>query len=238
MTFILMLIFFCISITSCQQNAGESSSPKEKTVITTEEANKPTTIPVGEINGQIMNAGDRKPIEGAQIILCEVLDRPYEHLICRLNGTPTAVSSNGGFFKITDIPIGTYFVMYGMPGLLKMKPEEWDGIDITRGTGCMQGFHNSVCNIEGVPPSEFWAEGASTNGISSFIYQEDELKPGVLIQATAKAGSPVENVHFVQGTIHSKRTGISANIMGGQYFPEIEVIQNEVITIEIQAPVK
>jgi hypothetical protein len=200
----------------------------------------PTPIPVGAVDGRIVSAGTGEPLENAQIIVCEVLDEAYEHLICTLRGAPTTVSDSDGTFELTDVPTGTYIVMYGLPGLLKMTPEAWDGIDVTRGTFCMQGGQNSVCDIEGVTPSAFWAEGALQVGevITTFVYQEDEQQPGVVILAEAEEGSTGEHYHVYQGTIHSNHTSISANVVAGQYSPEIEVIRNEAVTVEIEAPVE
>lgn len=196
--------------------------------------------PVGTIDGRIVNAGTGQPVEDVQIMLCEVSDEEaYEHLICTLRGAPTTVSGADGTFEIIDVPIGTYIVMYGLPGLLEMTPEAWEGIDVTRGGFCMQYGENSVCDIEDVPPSAFWSEGALQVGevVTAFVYQENERQPGVVVLAGAAEGSTAEHMHIHQGTIHSNHTGISANIVAGQYSPEIEIVRNEVVTVEIEASV-
>jgi hypothetical protein len=194
----------------------------------------------GVIKGHIVSIGDEMPLADVQIILCKVQDEAYEHLICKLLKAPTAVSDNAGNFELTDVPTSTYVLMYGLPGLLKMTPEEWDGIDVTRGKFCMQGGQSSVCDIEGVTPSAFWAEGALDAGkvITAFVYQDNEQQPGVVILAGAEEGSAAEHMHIYQGTILSNRTGISANIVAGQYSPKIEVVGNKTVTVEIEIPVE
>ncbi len=201
---------------------------------------EPTQIPSGAINGHIINVDAGEPLKVAQIILCEVQDEAYEHLICTLRGTPTTISDNDGSFELADVPIGTYIIVYGLQGLLKMTPDAWEGIDVTRGTFCMQDGQNSVCNIEGVTPSAFWAEGALLVGevITAFVYQDDEQQPGVVILAGAKEGSTGEHTHIYQGTIHSNHIGISVNIVMGQYSPKIEVIRNEVVSVDIEVPLE
>jgi hypothetical protein len=194
----------------------------------------------GAIKGHIVSIGDKMPVADVQIILCKVQDDAYEHLICKLQIAPTTISDNAGNFELTDVPTGTYILMYGLPGVLKMTPEEWDGIDVTRGTFCMKSGQNSVCEIEGVTPSAFWAEGSVEVGsaIFAFKYQDNEQQPGVVIQAGAEEGSAGENMHIYQGTIISNRTGISANIMAGQYSPTIGVAGNKVVTVEIEIPLE
>lgn len=194
----------------------------------------------GAIQGTIVDVDDEKPIAGVQIILCQVQAEAYEHLICTLQGAPTTVSDSAGVFELAEVPTGTYVLMFGLPGVLNLTPEEWAGMDVTRGTFCMKNGHNSVCEIDGVPPTAFWAEGSVEIGSSVYVfeYQEGEPQPSVVIQAKAEPGSAGEQFHIYQGGLLSSHTGIFANIRGGQYAPTIDVVGNQTASVEVEIPVE
>ncbi len=192
----------------------------------------------GTIKGQVVSEGNKLPIADVQIILCNVPEDAYEHLICTLVASPTTVSDSDGNFQLADVPAGSYIVMIGLPGVLEMTPEQWGGIEVTRGSFCMQGGENSVCDIEGVTPSEFWTDGALQLGtvIDAFSYTENEIQPGVVILANAEPGSAAEDMHIYMGSILSNHTGILVSISGGQYSPAVNITGGKTVTVEIKAP--
>lgn len=192
---------------------------------------------VGSVTGTITD-GDA-PLSNVQVILCENAPKnAEEHLICTLKSSPTTTTGSDGTFELTDVPAGSYVIMYGLPDQLKLTPEEWDGIPITRGTFCMEGMKNSVCDIDGVESSLFWSEGAwHIATLTAMEYQDDEKQPGVVIVANAKEGTAGEHTHIYLGTLRSTYAGISSNILAGQYAPQVEVVGGKTFAVDIVAPI-
>lgn len=195
------------------------------------------TSGTGTLTGMI--TGGDAPMAGVQVILCAVAgEDAEEHLICTLRGAPTATTGSDGSFEIADVPTGDYIVMYGLPGILELTPEAWDGIPVTRGSFCMEGMRNSVCDMNGVTPSLFWSEGALQVGdtISGMHYQDYEKQPGVVILGTGEGEGSAADMHIFMGTLQSVYTGIAANISAGQYAPEVEIISGETANSQINVP--
>ena len=149
-----------------------------------------------------------------------------------------STTGSGGSFALAGVPSGTYVLMYGRPGELKLAPGEWDGIPVTRGTFCMDNLRNSVCDIEGVDPSLFWSDGAlvAEGTISAMAYQDHEKQPGVVSLGSAAAGSAGEQMHIYRGALRSVHAGITAHISGGQYAPQVDVTRGDTVTVRIEVP--
>lgn len=183
--------------------------------------------PRGDIEGNIVGAGTEEPLQRANIILC-LLPEDESNFLCTLQAAPTAVSDSSGTFTISNVPVGNYVLMYGLPGELVFSADEWEGVRVTKAEPCMRNMHNAVCQSSEDPEGVFWKEGGTLIGDAIFKLGSPDEEPESTVVSTGGGA------YTFQGAVRSDHTGISIMIVKGELAPVVHVKAGETTDIEWQ----
>lgn len=191
-----------------------------------------TRTPFGTIDGHIVGRDTRKPLDRAQIILCLLSEVMEGSVLCTLQAIPTALSGTNGEFHFSEVPIGTYVLMYGLSDELQLTPKQWGGIEVTKAETCTDGMTNVVCRSS-EDESAFWQTGGTYLGEENtlgFTKSFDEDANTMI--AIAHRFTDGEGLYLLQGAVRSNFTGISIMVLEGKLAPMVQVIDGETASIE------
>jgi len=186
-------------------------------------------LSVGTIAGHIICDSSGEPLKDAQIILCSIPKEKMQNFFCTLKASPTVKSDKDGSFTLSNVPEGSYILLYGMQDELLVNPDEWDNVKLTQAEPCMKKMKNAVCPSSEAPESMFWQNGGTH--LSDTIFgtrAPDDPEAFIIISK----GGGVFQIHAYLGGVRSDRTGISLMIMEGKLAPVVVVQPGDTTDIE------
>ncbi len=157
----------------------------------------------GIIEGTIKSESTGEMLADVHIILCLEPSTEEEYL-CTLQAKPTTTSDSNGVFRLSNVPEGSYLLMYAMPDELSSTSKEWNGVELSPTILRLDGFGNFVPHGEGL----FWEDGWEIDG-------------------NIATGSGLSLL--IDGYIISNRLGISIMIQDQKKTPFVEVNVDEQI---------
>jgi hypothetical protein len=189
-----------------------------------------TPVPRGAINGQIMGAGSGEPLEGALIILCLLPEVEVDDYICTLQAAPTALSDASGAFGLSEVPAGSYVLMYGLSDELKSTPDTWKGVKVTKAEPCAidisAGEKAAVCQSPKALENAFWQDGGTYFGSLTYNTIDNPDEIGAFIG--------IGMIYISNAAVRSNHLGISIMIADGKLAPVVNVQAGETTDIEWQ----
>lgn len=90
----------------------------------------PTATPtpeIGSVRGVLIGRESNKPIAGAYVLLCAVIDQAAPEPECLLRASLATVTGTDGRFELASVPQGSYLIVYGLSDEAKGNPQAWDG---------------------------------------------------------------------------------------------------------------
>ncbi|MEE9324611.1 MAG: hypothetical protein V3U90_03540 [Dehalococcoidia bacterium] len=126
------LLFLFVLATGLVVNACGGGGEEPTPIPTSALIPTPTptsTVDFGAVKGKLIGADSQRPLSGAAIILCLFTDERE----CTLQASLIATADESGEFQLSDVPPGSYVVLYDPSGGAKAGWEEIDGLKIKYG---------------------------------------------------------------------------------------------------------
>ncbi|QRN84028.1 hypothetical protein JR338_04575 [Chloroflexota bacterium] len=119
--------------------------------------------------------------------LCAIsrTDREY----CTLQTEPTTITDNDGFFCITEVPAGEYFLMYGFPEELSTNPNDWENVRVGPLSVFLNDKGEGDCGIDQI----FWSDGFHSAGEMWSCDTHQKLANGFIVSNTYGISVMVED---------------------------------------------
>jgi hypothetical protein len=178
-----------------------------------------------------VGADSGEPLEGSLIILCLLPEAERDDYICTLQAAPTVLSDESGVFDLSEVPAGSYVLMYGPSDELESTPDTWEGVKVTKAEPCAidisAGEKAAVCQSPKALESSFWQDGGTYFG--SLTYNTagnlDEIGPVIGIGM----------IYVSNAAVRSNYLGISIMIAkDGKLAPVVNVQAGETTDIKWQ----
>jgi hypothetical protein len=115
----------------------------------------------GAINGHVIGADTREPLQDISIILCLVPDLENDDYVCTLQGMPPATTDTNGAFVYDDIPPGSYILTYVLADVLVANPDEWGGVTVN---AQVRSWDASLHQFKEMREGAFWQDGQISLG--------------------------------------------------------------------------
>ena len=157
----------------------------------------------GMVKGTIFGAESRQPIPNAVIILCRITDED----VCNVQADLAATTDDSGTFNISNVPPGSYVVLYNSYGKAHLNLSSIDGVNINYKLGPPMS-PDSMCT------KEFFSTFGGNEAVAVNKGTTVEFKDGVMVS--------------INGSFISEKYGVTMDFHEGK--PLIIKVQKEQIT--------
>ena len=89
-----------------------------------------STLETGSVKGTLVGKESSEHFADAHVLLCEIADPTASEPECLLHVDLATVTGPDGAFGFTDVPLGAYGIVYGMPDEVQGTPETWEGCSV------------------------------------------------------------------------------------------------------------